>query len=66
MGKEEVGMRYKDVQETLRAVGIVMSKKGEMHRINFFSGLEETAYYTDNLQEALEKGLAMGRRKPRA
>lgn len=54
-------MTYKLVQETLRAAGIVMSKKGEVHRINFFGGLEDTAHYTTSLQEALEKGLSMAR-----
>ena len=56
-------MTYKTVQETLRAAGIVMSKKGDVHRINYFSGLEDTAHYTVSLQEALEKGLAMARPK---
>ena len=56
-------MTYKTVQETLRAAGIVMSKKGDVHRINYFSGLEDTALYTVSLQEALEKGLAMARPK---
>ena len=56
-------MTYKSVQETLRSAGIVMSKKGETHRINFFSGLEDTAYYAQSLQEALDKGLAMARRR---
>jgi hypothetical protein len=52
---------YKAVQETLRRAGIVISKRGCTHRINFFSGLENTAYYTDSLQEALAKGLEMAR-----
>ena len=38
-----------------------MSKKGEIHRINFFGGLENTAHYASSLKEALEKGLAMAR-----
>ena len=62
MGREAtVNMTYKAVQETLRAAGIVISKKGETHRINFFSGLEDTAHYTTSLQDALDKGLAMAR-----
>ena len=52
-------MTYRSVQETLRKAGIVMSKRGDTHRINFFSGLEDTAYYTDSLQDALESGLRM-------
>lgn len=54
-------MTYKSVQETLRAAGIVISKKGDVHRINFFGGLEDTARYTTNLMEALKQGLAMAR-----
>ncbi|RWP46716.1 hypothetical protein [Mesorhizobium sp.] len=56
-----MSMTYKAVQEVLRKAGIVISKKGEVHRINFFSGLENTAYYTTSLQDALDKGLAMAR-----
>jgi hypothetical protein len=56
-------MTYKAVQEALREIGIVISKRGNVHRINFFGGLENTAYYTQELQDALEKGLAMA--KPR-
>jgi hypothetical protein len=55
-------MTYRSVQETLRKAGIVISKRGDTHRINFFSGLEDTAYYTNSLQDALETGLNMGRR----
>ncbi|RWM20315.1 MAG: hypothetical protein E5X53_02840 [Mesorhizobium sp.] len=56
-----MNMTYKAVQEVLRKAGIVISKKGEVHRINFFSGLENTAYYTTSLQEARDRGLAMAR-----
>ncbi len=64
LGRElTVAMTYKTVQEALRAAGIVMSKRGETHRINFFFGLEDTAHYTTSLQDALEKGLAMARRQ---
>ncbi|MER9900825.1 hypothetical protein [Mesorhizobium sp. M0130] len=65
-----MNMKYKTVQEVLRKAGIVMSKKGEVHRVNFFSGLEDTAYYTPSLRDALDKGLAMaggaGKMKPTA
>ncbi|ANT51221.1 hypothetical protein GCM10007880_30870 [Mesorhizobium amorphae] len=56
-----VEMTYKSVQELLREAGIVMSKKGEVHRINFFGGLEDTAHYTTSLEEALDRGLRMAR-----
>ncbi|MDX8433451.1 hypothetical protein RFN25_08395 [Mesorhizobium abyssinicae] len=53
-----MGVTYKSVQERLREAGIVMSKKGEVHRINYFGGLEETALYTTSLEEALTMGSA--------
>jgi hypothetical protein len=52
---------YKAVQEMLREIGIVISKRGETHRINFFGGLEETAYYTTSLPDALNTGVDMAR-----
>ncbi|MCV3208602.1 hypothetical protein OHD62_27060 [Mesorhizobium sp. YC-39] len=61
-----MNLTYKAVQEVLRKAGIVMSKKGEVHRINFFSGLEDTAYYTTDLQDVLDKGLAMSNGRPRS
>ena len=35
-----MSLTYKSVQAQLRAVGIVISKKGEVHNINFFGGLD--------------------------
>jgi hypothetical protein len=52
---------YKAAQETLRKAGIVISKRGCTHRINFFGGLENTAYYTESLPDALDRGLEMAR-----
>lgn len=57
-----MNLTYKTVQARLRKVGISIRKRGEMHRINFVGGAEHTAYYTTSLQEALDKGLAMGKR----
>ena len=55
---------YKIVQERLREAGIVISKKGNVYRINFFGGLPGTAYYTDSLDDALSSGLAMAAASP--
>ena len=52
---------YRDVQDRLRQAGIVISKKGDVHRINFFGGLADTAYYTSSLDDALSTGLVMAR-----
>jgi hypothetical protein len=61
-----VGVAYRSVQEQLRAVGIVLSKKGGMHRMNYFGGLEDTALYTSSLDEALVLGLKMARPQARS
>ena len=61
-GKHAAGT-YKTVQEQLREVGIVISKRGEVLRINYFGGLEGTARYPRSLQEALETGFGMARRR---
>jgi hypothetical protein len=52
---------YKAVQEMLREIGIVISKRADTHRINFFGGLEETAYYTTSLPDAMNRGVDMAR-----
>ena len=54
-----MSLTYKSVQAQLRTVGIVISKKGEVHRINFFGGLEDTVYQTESLKDALDQGLKM-------
>ena len=54
---------YKSVQEKLREAGVVISKRGDTHRINFFGGLEDTAYYTESLEDALERGLIMAKNR---
>ncbi|WP_432283675.1 hypothetical protein SLT36_17400 [Aminobacter sp. BA135] len=49
-------MRFSDVRESLRSIGVVMSKRGETIRLNYFGGLEDTAKYATDLQEALALG----------
>lgn len=49
-------MRFSEMRETLRGIGIVVSKRGETIRLNHFGGLEDTARYTSDLQEALTMG----------
>jgi len=58
-------MTYGAVREQLREIGIVISKRGETHRINFFGGLEDTAHYTNSLEDALAKGMMMARPRRR-
>ena len=49
-------MRFSEVRETLRGMGVVVSKRGETIRLNYFGGLEDTARYTNNLEQALALG----------
>ncbi len=56
-------LTYRQVQEQLRKVGIVMSKKGSTIRLNHFSGLEETASYSESIGEVLLTGMSMSRPK---
>jgi len=52
-------MKYREVQEHLRALGVVMSKRGCAIRLNHFGGMEDTALYTQSLEEALTAGIGM-------
>ncbi len=61
-------MRYREVQDQLRVIGILMSKRGNRIRVNHFGGEENTAYYTHSLDDALSAGIKMARpdRLPRS
>jgi hypothetical protein len=52
--------KYQDVKDRLRAKGMTITRRpdGEF-RINFQYGQEERAYYTGDLQDALDTGIAM-------
>lgn len=54
-------MTIHDVQVALRAIGISLSRRGGEFRVNFTNGPERTAYYTNDLGDALETGRAMSR-----
>ncbi|MEO5326345.1 hypothetical protein PV773_23795 [Mesorhizobium sp. CC13] len=54
-------MRYREVQDRLRTIGILISKRGNRIRVNHFGGIEDTAYYTDSLDDALAAGMKMAR-----
>jgi hypothetical protein len=55
----EVLLSYKQVQQTLRGAGIVMSKPGGRYRVNFFGGLPTTDQFSMDLKGALEAGLKL-------
>jgi len=47
-------------------MGVVMSKRGETIRLNHFGGLEDTARYTNDLQDALALGRELAQPRRRA
>lgn len=64
-GCGDMTLGYHEVQERLSVVGIVLSKRGDRLRVNFFGGLEDTAGYAESLQEALDLGTQMARPEKR-
>lgn len=52
---------FKQAKLALRAVGITLAWRGqwEEYRVNYISGLEATAYYTPDLTDAVDTGMAM-------
>jgi hypothetical protein len=59
----EIDVKYRELQEYLRPLGIVMSKRGTTIRLNSFGGLENTARYSETLEGAL--AIAGDMAKPR-
>jgi hypothetical protein len=57
--------KLKTAKQILRSVGITANyqREWEQYRVNFINGTEDTAYYTNEVQDAFETGLAMARRK---
>lgn len=48
----------------LRAVGVTINKRHGEYRVNLLGGREATAYYTDDIQDAVETGLRMADQRP--
>lgn len=61
VNEREADMKYRELQEYLRPLGIVMSKKGAKIRLNSFGGLENTARYSETLEGALSIGRDMAK-----
>ncbi len=58
------GVTQKEAMKALKNVGIVLKRTeyGE-YRVNFKGGKEASAYYTDDLQDAIDTGMAMFKRQ---
>ena len=55
----ETPLRLDAVAAELRAIGITLESHPGEYRVNFRNGKEDTACYTEDLQEALAAGRAM-------
>lgn len=57
-------MNLKDVKKQLSAIGVTIKTiEGTEYRINFKGGSEASAYYTDDLEDALITGKVMAERQ---
>ena len=52
-------MSMSDAKKIIASCGCVLSKEGSEYRVNLKGGREETAYYTDDLQDAVGTAIAM-------
>lgn len=59
----KVALKLKDCQKEATAMGLVLTKTDGEYRINFKGGKEATAYYTDDLEDAMNTGKSMVKRK---
>jgi hypothetical protein len=57
-------MKFKEVKDALKKIGMTITYKSEYseYRVNFISGKEETAYYTNDLDDAYLTGQDMAKR----
>lgn len=49
----------KNAKVILSEIGMGITKRDDEYRVNFKNGTENTAYYTNDLQDALETGMKM-------
>lgn len=54
-------MTLKNLTEKCRAMGLTCRKRDGEYRINYKGGSEETAYYTDDMGDALDTAVCMHR-----
>jgi hypothetical protein len=52
-----------NVRKKLKSKGMTLRARDGEYRVNFKDGPDSDIYYTNDLQDALETGLAMHRRK---
>lgn len=64
-GRQKAGkhMTLEQAQEQASRLGMSISKRDGEYRVNFKFGTEDTAYYTDDLEDAVGTVVAMIREK---
>ena len=56
-------MTHQEAKSIARHFGLTLRKvRSGYYRVNFLDGKECTAYYTDNLEEAVQTGIEMVRK----
>lgn len=56
-----MNVTQKHVRAVLKAAGMAIYRIDDEYRVNFRRAPESTAYYTNDLEDALETGLYMAR-----
>lgn len=57
--KQHKCLSLTNVRRRLARVGITIGKRDDEYRVNFRGGREATAYYTNDIEDALGTGIAM-------
>lgn len=56
-------LTYHDAQHELRKLGLILIRKDGEYKVNFRGGKEGTAYFTNELDDALATGKKMAEAK---
>ena len=57
-------MTLQEANDQLRPIGITLRKRDGEYRVNYKGGCEDTAYYTNEVEDAVLTGKAMARQWP--
>jgi hypothetical protein len=52
-------MTYRQARELIKSMGCTLHVQDGEYRVNLYKGTEETAYYTDDLQDAVNTAARM-------
>lgn len=58
-------MTLKEAKAILKPLGITLAKRASEYRVNFRGGIEPSAYYTMDLEDAVGTGRAMAAQRPK-